>query len=79
MAFDLEKAVAAWRRPFEVHPAFCEDDVDELESSLRDRTQALIEADLSEEKAFVTAVRRVGSLGAAEAEYLKVLQARRPR
>lgn len=72
MAFDLEKAIAAWRRPYEVHPAFCDDDVDELESSLRDRTQALIDTGLSEEEAFRTAVRRVGSLGAAEAEYLKV-------
>ena len=70
--FDLEKAVAAWRRPFEHHRAFSSEDLEELESSLRDRVEALVDSGLSEEAAFREAVRRTGSYGTAEMEYRKV-------
>ena len=70
--FDLEKALAAWRRPYEVNPAFSADDVEELENSLRDRTEALMGKGMSEKEAFGSAVKRVGSYGIAETEYKKV-------
>lgn len=35
--FDLDTAIAAWCRPFEVNPAFSAEDVEALESSLGDR------------------------------------------
>ena len=70
--FDLEKAIAAWRRPLEQNRAFSSDDLEELESSLRDRVDALTEAGLSEEAAFNEALRRMGTYGAAEEEYRKV-------
>lgn len=41
MSFDLEKAIAAWRRPYEVNPAFSAEDVEELEGSLRDSVKSL--------------------------------------
>ena len=72
MSFDLEKALAAWRRPYEVNPAFSADDVEELENSLRDRIEALVGQGLSEKAAFGSAVQRVGSYGTAETEYKKV-------
>ena len=72
MSFDLEKAIAAWRRPYEVNPAFSTGDVDELEGSLRDRIEALTDTNLSEEQAFRIAIKRVGSYGSAETEYRKV-------
>lgn len=72
MSFDLEKAIAAWRRPYEVNPAFSAEDVEELEGSLRDRVEALIDKGFSEKEAFHTARRRMGAHGAAETEYRKV-------
>jgi len=70
--FDLEKAIAAWRRPYEHNRAFAEEDIEELEDSLRDRVAALVEAGLPEEAAFREARRRMGTYGTAEAEYRKV-------
>ena len=72
MPFDLEKALAAWRRPYEVNPAFSADDLEELENSLRERIEALVGQGLSEKEAFGSAVQRVGSYGTAETEYKKV-------
>ncbi len=77
--FDLEKAIAAWRRPFEHNRAFSSEDLEELESSLRDRVEALMEAGLSEEAAFNEALRRIGSYLAAETEYRKVYWGKRRR
>ncbi|MEM6644948.1 MAG: ABC transporter permease [Bacteroidota bacterium] len=70
--FDLDHAIAAWRRPFEYHPAFSRDDLDELEGSLRDRVERLIERGHPPEDAFRTALQRMGSYGHAETEYRKV-------
>ena len=70
--FDLEKVIAAWRRPFEHNRTFSAEDVEELESGLRDRIEALVEAGLSEEAAFREALREIGSYGTAETEYRKV-------
>jgi len=78
-AFDLEKAVAAWRRPYEHNRAFSEEDLEELEGSLRDRVDVLVEAGLPEETAFQEALRRMGSYGTAEAEYRKVYWGKRRR
>ncbi len=72
MFFDLEKAISAWRRPYEINPAFLAEDVDELEGSLRDRVEALMDKGLSEKEAFHSAAKRTGTYGAAEAEYRKV-------
>ena len=72
MAFDLERSVRAWRRPFEHNRAFSAEDIEELASSLRDRIEALVEAGWTEEAAFRDALQRMGSLGTAEREYRKV-------
>lgn len=72
MSFNLEKAIAAWRRPYEINQVFSDEDIEEMEGSLRDRIEVLVAAGASEEKAFYSALRRVGSYGAAEVEYRKV-------
>lgn len=72
MPFDREKAIAAWRRPYEVNPAFSAEDIEELEGSLRDRIEALLAENVTEQQAFSTAVKRVGSYGVADTEYRKV-------
>ncbi len=70
--FDLEKAIAAWRRPLEHNRAFSGEDIEELENSLCDRVSSLVEAGRPEEEAFRLAVERMGSHGRAEEEYRKV-------
>lgn len=72
MAFDLEKAIAAWRRPLEVHSAFSAEDVEELEGSLRDRVEVLVGQGVPEKEAYHTAQRRIGAYDVAETEYRKV-------
>ncbi|HMB91089.1 MAG TPA: ABC transporter permease, partial [Rhodothermales bacterium] len=70
--FDLEKAIAVWRRKLDDSRAFLPDDVDELEGHLCDHIEALKTAGTSEEAAFHAAVRRLGEYGNVEAEYRKV-------
>ncbi len=72
MAFDVEKSIAAWRRPYEVNSTFSGEDLEELENSLRDRIDDLIEEGKSTEDAFRIAVGRIGSISSAEDEYKKV-------
>ncbi|MEM8486359.1 MAG: ABC transporter permease [Bacteroidota bacterium] len=72
MTFDLEKSIAAWRRSYEVNPAFSNDDLEELENSLRDRVEDAKGKGISEKKAFYMAIERIGSMGSAEQEYKKV-------
>ena len=72
MSFDLEKAIASWKQPYIHNPAFSAEDIEELESSLRDRIDVLIEKQISEKEAFRQAVKRSGSYGVSEVEYKKV-------
>ena len=70
--FDLDKAIAAWRRSFRYRRVFFEDDLEELERHLRDHVAVLVERGWTEKEAFGEAVRGVGQYGAMEAEYRKV-------
>ena len=72
MPFDLEKTIAFWRRPYEVNPAFSVEDIEELEGSLRDRVEALVDQGKTEKEAFGIAIKRMGSSSRAEKEYKKV-------
>ena len=60
MPFDLEKSIAAWRRPYEVSSAFSAEDLEELENHLRDRIEDAVGKGRSEEDAFRLAIRRIG-------------------
>lgn len=70
--FDLEKAIAAWRRSFTSSRAFFPEDRMELESHLRDHIEERLEEGHSEEEAFRMALRELGDYGGTEAEYRKV-------
>ncbi|MEM1096361.1 MAG: ABC transporter permease [Bacteroidota bacterium] len=64
--FNLDAALAAWRRPLEVSRTFTADDLEELEGALIDRIEGLKEAGYEEEAAFHEAVRRLGHYGSME-------------
>jgi putative ABC transport system permease protein len=70
--FNLEKAIAAWRRSLEYNPALLREDVDELESHVRDQVRGLVLGGLPEEEAYDRAVRQMGGYGTVEGEYQKV-------
>ncbi|MEM1128532.1 MAG: ABC transporter permease [Bacteroidota bacterium] len=70
--FDLETALATWRR-FHVHRrVFSTADLDELERHLRDHVADLLTEGLHPEAAFRTALTALGDIEGGEAEYRKV-------
>ena len=70
--FDLEQAIAAWRRQYRYRGRFLREDLDELERHLRDHIAHLQREDRTPEQAFQTAVQALGDSWSAEAEYRKV-------
>jgi hypothetical protein len=65
----LDELIASWRDWMERRDALSIRDVDELESHLRDRVDALEAAGLTEEEAFLIAVKRLGSMDELSREY----------
>jgi len=67
----LEEGIAEWRsylrRRQAIHPV----DADELEDHLRSQTSALEEAGLTEDEAFLIAVKRIGDLDALSREFAR--------
>jgi hypothetical protein len=77
--FDLDTALATWRRFQARRHGFLEEDLDELEVHLRAHVAELRRADWSEQAAFREAVRALGDLGEAQEEYRKVYWGKRRR
>lgn len=71
-SFDLNLAIRHWREYLAQSPAFRTENLNELESHLRDSIAALQTGRLSEEEAFVIASRRVGNGQQLETEFAKV-------
>ncbi|MGH3705811.1 MAG: permease prefix domain 1-containing protein, partial [Agromyces sp.] len=65
----LDELIAAWRDWMERRDAMSVRDVDELESHLRDRIDALGAAGLTDDEAFLIAVKRLGSMDELSREY----------
>jgi hypothetical protein len=67
----LEAGIAEWRsyvrRRQAIHPV----DVDELEDHLRSQAGALVQAGLTEDEAFLIAVKRIGDLDALSREFAR--------
>jgi len=74
--FDLDKAIASWRRSFRYRRVFFEDDLEELERHVRDHTAWLVGQGRPEKEAFQEALRKVGDYAVMEAEYRKVFWAK---
>ncbi|MEM1095890.1 MAG: ABC transporter permease [Bacteroidota bacterium] len=70
--FDLETAIATWRRFHEQQASFTTEDVDELERHLRDHTTRLMAEGMSDEAAFRHATQQVGDVAGGATEYEKV-------
>ena len=65
----LDELIASWRDWMERRDALSKPDVDELESHLRDRVDALAGAGLADDEAFLIAVKRLGSVDELSREY----------
>jgi len=67
----LEEGIAEWRSYLRRRQAIHSVDVDELEDHLRSQTSALEEAGLTEDEAFLIAVKRIGDLDALSREFAR--------
>lgn len=65
----LEERIGEWRSYLRRRQAMRSVDVEELEDHLRSRIEALREAGLDEDEAFLVAVKRVGSLDSVSREF----------
>ncbi len=70
--FDLNHAIQTWREHLSQSPSYRAENLEELESHLRDSVATLAGGGLSEEEAFLIATRRVGASRALEPEFAKV-------
>jgi len=70
--FDLNQAIQHWRDQLGQSPALCRENLDELESHLRDSIANLQHRGLSADEAFLIAARRAGSDAALNREFGKI-------
>jgi predicted permease len=76
-AFDLERAVAGWRKGLRRNPALEDGQAAELEASLRDEIEELVGNGLDPETAFRQAVAAMGPAADAGGEFYKAKRTRR--
>jgi len=69
--FDLSSAITDWRSEVAARGCCRKDDIDELETHLREEHESLKGVGLSDEEAFCIAARRLGPPDAVCAEYAK--------
>ena len=77
--FNLEKAIATWRHSLHLNRSFLSEDLDELESHLRDHIDAQVKQGFNLQEAFDKAVKRLGTHGELTSEYKKVRYGRSKR
>lgn len=70
--FDLNRTIQRWRENLAQSPAFRHENLNELESHLRDSIVALQTSGLSAEEAFTIAVKRIGKQKSLEKEFEKM-------
>jgi hypothetical protein len=70
--FDLEAAIQKWRDELVQSPAFKQENLNELESHLRDSISRLQATGLATDESFLIATRRVGHSGALAKEFGKL-------
>ena len=70
--FDLDRHITNWRKQFLADSTFYSEEVEELETHVRDGVAHLMETGLSEEEAFHEAIDRLGSAETLRADYKRV-------
>lgn len=65
----IESQISRWRSYVERHPAISTQDADEMETHLRDQVHDLVAVGLSDDEAFLVAIRRIGNLDAVSREF----------
>jgi putative ABC transport system permease protein len=75
--FELEKAIASWRKRMEADPALEPGQIAEVESHLRDKVDDLTARGRTPEQAFEEAVRALGEAGLIGSQFFKVYTPRR--
>src|SRR6266567_1694238 len=70
--FDLDQAIAQWRRQLTAEGVSSPDVLDELENHLREDVQQQMTAGLSARQAFEAAVREMGDASSLKAEFSKL-------
>ena len=71
-SFDLNRRIEQWRANLATSPSFHGENLDELESHLRDSVATMQSRGLSADEAFLIATRRIGTSSALESEFAKV-------
>jgi hypothetical protein len=71
-SFDLNAAIQGWRAELGKSSSFQKDDLDELESHVRDSAEALRGQGLTGEEAFLIAIRRTGKQEHLAAEFATI-------
>jgi hypothetical protein len=71
-SFDLNLAIQRWRENLAQSPAFRSENLNELESHLRDSVGSLQAKGLTAEEAFLIAAKRMGTCKALEGEFGKI-------
>lgn len=69
--FDLEAQISTWRTHFSTAKSITNDDLEELESHLRDSIDALVAQQLTVEEAFLIGIRRLGDIELITEEFSK--------
>jgi len=75
--FNLEQSIANWRRELSVSGIDTPRVLDELESHLRGEIQKQLRSDADLERAFASAISRIGSADQLKAEFAKVKAAKK--
>ncbi len=75
--FELEKAIATWRKRMEADPSLEPGHIAEVESHLRDKIDDLISRGRAPEQAFDAAVRALGETGLIGSQFFKAHTPRR--
>src|SRR5689334_4860409 len=70
--FDLNTAIQRWREDLACSAALRAENLNELESHLRDSIDTLLTRELSDEEVFLIATRRIGGAQNLEQEFSKV-------
>ena len=71
--FDLDRAIAGWRRQMSAAGLASSESLDELESHLRDDVEMRMRSGLTAEQAFAAAVHEIGSAKSLKCEFEKNL------